>query len=152
MPDDRRKAAGTRGYMDDRATPPLCLLRCRVVSAQFLRGAGGSSGLAHQNSPVALFNRWNRADEGGPEIGQESAKGCSCRCTIVQVKTQAMLDQHQKEWEQKNKELDQTKKEIQDQARALEKPLKNLGRARDLQAGTLRADRERSINREDILT
>ena len=39
---------------------------------------------------------------------------------LSQVKTQAMLDQHQKEWDQKRKELDQTKKEIQGQSRALE--------------------------------
>ena len=65
LDDQARKAAGTRGYMDDRATPPLYPTQMQGGLSHPVpplhEVLGAVAGLAHQNSPVALFNRWNKS-------------------------------------------------------------------------------------------
>ena len=83
--------------------------------------------------------------EADQRLDRNQQKDVPVAAQLSQVKTQAMLDQHQKEWEQKSKELDQTKKEIQDQARALERAFEELRKEQEIfRQERSRVDRERS--------
>ena len=127
-----KKAASAGGYADGRLTPPLYPAQTQGGLYHPIppRSAGGSSGVSsseytHRTVQSVEQELMREADQ---RLDRNQQRDVPVAAQLSQVKTQAMLDQHQKEWEQKSKELDQTKKEIQDQARALERAFEELKR------------------------
>ena len=125
-----KKVDGTRRYVDDRATPPLYPAQTQGGLYHPIppRSAGGSSGVSSSEATRRTVQSVEQElmREADQRLDRNQQKDLPVAAQLSQVKTQAMLDQHQKEWEQKSKELDQTKREIQDQARALERAFEEL--------------------------
>ena len=100
--------------MDDRGTPSLVPARVQGDHHHLVlpQSAGNgsetsSSGVSHRTVQSVEQEMLREADQ-QRDMHQYGALPVTVQ--LSQVKTQAMLDQHQKEWDQKRKELDQTKK------------------------------------------